>query len=256
MSRPDDTDRWIQRPRPRPAARLRLFCIPHAGGGASVFRGWADALPGFVEVCPVQLPGREQRIAERPFDRALPLAEALTEAVLRRADLPFAVFGHSNGALIGFEVARRLRRLGEPLPAHLFASGRRAPDVPPPAPLTHTLPDAEFIESLRVLGGIPDQLLAAPELLALYLPVLRADVAIHETYAMSDEPPLDLPITGYAGHDDPRAPPTLVAGWSAHTTRPFVLRTFEGGHFYLFTHRDPVLAQLGQDLEEVGAALR
>src|SRR5687768_11036475 len=110
MSQPDDTDRWIQRPRPRPAARLRLFCIAHAGGGASVFRGWANALPGFAEVCPVQLPGREQRISERPFDRAEPLAEALADAVLRRADLPFAVFGHSNGALIGFELARRLDR--------------------------------------------------------------------------------------------------------------------------------------------------
>ena len=255
MSRPDPADAWILRPRPRPAARLRLFCLPHAGGGASAFRGWADALPEGVEVCPVQLPGRENRIAEPAFDRLEPLVEALAEAVLRRADLPFAVFGHSNGALIGFELARRLRRAGEPGPRHLVASGRRAPDVPAPLPLLHALPDDELLAGLRELGGIPEQLLGEPELLRLLLPLLRADAAVHETYVYRDEPPLEVPITGYAGTDDPRAPPASVDEWRRHTAGAFTRRDLPGGHFYLFTDRPRVLATLGRDLDAMLRAL-
>ena len=248
MSTPDSADRWILRPRPRPAARLRLLCIPHAGGGASFFRGWADLFPDSVEVCPVQLPGREQRIREAPFDQLEPLVEALTEAVLRRAELPFAVFGHSNGALVGFELARRLRRMGERGPVHLVASGRRAPHAPPRLPLTHALPDEEFLRELEMLGGIPDQLRGHPELLELVLPVLRADITVHETYEYGDEPPLEIPITGYAGADDQRAPPDTVAEWAFHTTREFSLRNFPGGHFFLASERERVIREVARDL--------
>lgn len=251
MSPPEPTDRWIQRPRPRPGARLRLFCLAHAGGGASTFRGWADALPASVEVCPVQLPGREDRVAERPFERIDPLVEALAGAVLRRDDLPFAVFGHSNGALIGFELARRLRRAGEPQPVHLFASGRRAPDVPSRTRPTHQLPDDEFLAELRALGGIPEQVLAHPELLALVLPLLRADVTLTETYEFREEPPLELPITAYTGLDDPRAAREEVEAWSRHTARAFAVRTFPGGHFFIFSERARVLETLARDLDEV-----
>jgi len=248
MNTSEAADPWILRPRPRPAARLRLLCIPHAGGGASAFRGWAELFPESIEVCPVQLPGREQRLREAPIDRLEPLVEALAGAVLRRREVPFAVFGHSNGALIGFELARRLRRLGEAGPVHLVASGRRAPHVPPPPPLTHGLPDDEFVAELSRLGGIPAQVRDHPELLELILPVLRADVAIHETYEYQDEAPLEIPITGYAGVDDPRAPPDTVAEWAYFTTREFALRTFPGGHFYLASDRDRVIQQLVRDL--------
>jgi medium-chain acyl-[acyl-carrier-protein] hydrolase len=248
MSRPEPADPWILRPRPRPAARLRLLCIPHAGGGASAFRGWADVFPESIEVCPVQLPGREQRIREAPFDRLEPLVEALAGAVLRRAETPFAVFGHSNGALIGYELARRLRRRGERGPVHLVASGRRAPHVPPPPPLTHALPDEEFLDELARLGGIPAEVREHPELREMLLPVLRADVTVHETYEYQDEAPLEIPITGYAGVDDPRAPPDVVAEWAFHTAWEFNLRTWPGGHFYLAPERDRVIRQLVQDL--------
>ncbi|HEX8696269.1 MAG TPA: thioesterase domain-containing protein [Longimicrobium sp.] len=251
MSRPGPPDPWIQHPRPRPGARLRLFCLAHAGAGASTFRGWADALPAAVEVCPVQLPGRENRMAERSFDRMDPLVEALGPAVLRSADLPFAVFGHSNGALIGFELARRLRREGAPRPVHLFASGRRAPDVPPRTPPTHRLPDDQFLADLRTLGGIPEQVLAHTELLALLLPLLRADVALNETYEFREEPPLELPITAYTGLADARAPREDVEAWARHTARAFTVRGFPGGHFFIFSERDRVLETLARDLEGV-----
>ena len=242
------SDRWITWPRPNPRARLRLFCIAHAGGGASSFRGWADALPPQVEVCPVQLPGRENRVVEPAFDRLEPLVEALANAVDPLLELPFAVFGHSNGALIGFELARTLRARGRPGPVHLFASGRRAPDLPADRPPTHHLPDPEFLEELQQLGGIPTQLLEHQELLSLLLPALRADVTIHETYAYREGAPLDCPITAYGGLVDPRVSREQLQAWGRHTRAGFLLRMFPGGHFYLHDDRAAVLPVLSSDL--------
>jgi len=227
---------------------MRLFCIAHAGGGASAFRGWADALPPEVEVCPVQLPGRENRIAEPAFDRLPPLVEALADAVDSLLTLPFALFGHSNGALIGFELARTLRARGRTGPVHLFASGRRAPDLPSAIAPTHHLPDAEFLDSLQALGGLPAALLEHRELLSLLLPTLRADVSIHETYAFREEAPLECPLTAYGGLTDPRVSPEQLQAWSRHTRGPFVARLFPGGHFFLQEVRADFLRTLSADL--------
>lgn len=248
---PPTSDRWIVRPRPSPRARLRLFCLPHAGGGASAFRGWADALPPEVEVCPVQFPGRENRVAEPAFDRVPPLVEALADAVEPFLPLPFALFGHSNGALIGFEVARTLRARGRPGPVHFFASGRRAPDLPSGRPPTHHLPDAEFLAELQELGGIPPQVLEHPELMAVLLPTLRADVAIHETYGFREELPLACPVTAYGGLADPKVSREQLQAWERHSAGPFVMRLFPGGHFYLQEQRAAVLRTLAADLHAV-----
>jgi medium-chain acyl-[acyl-carrier-protein] hydrolase len=248
-------DRWIMRPRPNARARLRLFCMAHAGGGASAFRTWADALPPEVEVLPVQLPGRENRIMEAPFDRLEPLVEALADAVQPYLTLPFALFGHSNGALIGFELARTLRARGRPGPVHFFASGRRAPDLPPDR-LTHHLPEPEFLADLQELGGLPAELLAHEELLSLLVPTLRADVAIHETYAFAEQAPLECPITAYGGLTDPKVQRHQVEAWARHTRGPFVVRMFPGGHFFLLDDRTLFLRALSTDLHPVLAAVR
>lgn len=248
------SDRWITRPRPTPGARLRLFCLPHAGAGASVFRNWAEALPAEVEVCPVQLPGRENRIAEPAIDRVPPLVEALTDAVSPWLDRPFAVLGHSNGAMIGFELVRELRRRGRPGPLHLFASGRRAPDVAARTPPIHQCPDDVFIAELKALGGMPDALLEHPELIELLVPLLRADVALHETYAFVEEPPLETPITAYRGETDPKVTLEDVEAWARHTRGPFTLRTFPGGHFFLQDDRASFLRTLSADLAPLAAA--
>ncbi len=241
-------DRWITRPRPLPRARLRLFCLPHAGGGASSFRGWADVLPADVEVCPVQLPGRENRIAEKAFDRVEPLTEALADALDGYLDRPFALFGHSNGALMAFELSRLLRARGRPGPAHLFASGRRAPDLPAESAPIHQLPQAEFLGELQRLGGLPQQLLEHRELLELLVPLLRADVAIHETYQFAEQAPLDCPITAYGGLADPKVSREQLQGWGRHGAPPFTMRLFPGGHFYLHDDRAAVLRTLSSDL--------
>jgi medium-chain acyl-[acyl-carrier-protein] hydrolase len=249
------TDRWITRPRPNPRARLRLFCIAHAGGGASAFRAWADALPPEVEVCLVQLPGRENRIMEAPFDRLAPLVEALADAVQPFLTLPYALFGHSNGALIGFELARTLRARGRPGPVHFFASGRRAPDVPADRGPIHQLPEPEFLADLQELGGLPAELLAHQELLSLLVPTLRADVAIHETYEFTEQAPLECPLTAYGGLADPKVQRHQAEAWARHTSGPFVLRMFPGGHFFLQDDRTLFLRTFSLDLHHALAVV-
>ncbi|HSU14809.1 thioesterase II family protein [Longimicrobium sp.] len=255
MSTQPAKDPWIQRPRPRPEARLRLLLLPHAGGGASMFRGWTDALPPDVEVCPVQLPGRENRMMEKAFDRMDPLVETLAGVLERWRDLPYAVFGHSNGAAVGFELARRARRTGTPGPVHLFASGRRAPDIPSRLPDVAALPDAEMIEELSRLGGIPREVTQHPELMQLLLPLLRADMALIETYEFREEPPLPIPITVYTGLSDPRVTMDEAEAWARHTAAGYRIRTFPGDHFYLAGGSGSVLAALSADLRGVIAGL-
>lgn len=248
---PATKNAWLVLPPPRSVTRLRLFCIAHAGGGASAFRGWAEYLPQHVEVCPVQLPGRENRVMEKPFDRVEPLVDALFAAMQQAMNLPYAIFGHSNGALIGFELARRARAAGTRMPEHLFASGRRAPDLPGRTRDVHTLPESELLDEIKALGGIPDEVLAHPELRALIVPLLRADMALTETYQVGDAPPLPIPITGYAGAADPKVPVEDVQAWSRHTTAEFRLRTFPGGHFFVFDSRQLVLRTLADDLARI-----
>lgn len=146
---------WITCPQPHLQARLRLFCLPYAGGGASIFRTWSESLP-IVEICPIQLPGRERRIAEPPFDRLEPLLQSLTAAILPYLDKPFALFGHSMGGLLAFELVRSLRCHQYPQPLHLFISGCRAPQLPVESPLHH-LSDADFCKNSVAITVHPKQ---------------------------------------------------------------------------------------------------
>ncbi len=196
-------DRWLAYRRPRPGAEVRLFCFPHAGGGASLFHGWADRLPPAVEVCPVQLPGRETRFGEPPINRLGPLVGALAEALLPHLDRPFAFFGHSLGALIGFELARRLRRERGLEPVHLFASACAAPQRWGCVRPIHALPDAAFRKELRRLRGTAPAVLDNEELMEILLPALRADFALCETYAYGEDDPLSCPVTAVGGLRDP-----------------------------------------------------
>src|SRR3954447_1958571 len=129
MTPPMPKNVWLPYTEPSQQARLRLFCFPYAGGAASIFRSWADDLPPEIEVCPIQLPGREGRFREAPFTRLAPLVDALTLALLPHLNVPYALFGHSLGALISFELVRRLQRQNVARPAHLFVSGHNAPQI-------------------------------------------------------------------------------------------------------------------------------
>lgn len=240
---------WISGVRPNPDARLRLFCFPHAGGGATLYRAWREGLPDDVEVCPIQLPGRETRMAEPPLHRMTDLTEALVPAIAPLLERPYAVFGHSLGGLIGFEFARAVRRQGGREPIRLLVSSRRPPQVPSPRGPIHQLPEPEFLQALQAYGGMPDAIRRDRELLALFLPILRADFALFETYEPVPEPLLSCPVSVFGGHDDRTVQEAELARWAEQSQGTCRLRIFPGNHFYLQTDRPALLAAIAADLD-------
>lgn len=212
-----------------------------------MFRAWPQDLPQKVELCAIQLPGRENRMLEEPFDRLPPLIDAVREALESRLDKPFAFFGHSLGALVGFELARRLRREGGPQPEYLFVSGSGAPQLPDLTPNTYDLPDAEFVEELRRLNGTPEEVLDHPELMRLIIPMLRADFAVCQTYLYKDEPPLACPITAFGGLSDQEVSRDQVEAWREQTTS-FSCHMLDGDHFFLHSARPLILQVISREL--------
>ncbi|MBG0813135.1 thioesterase II family protein [Planomonospora sp. ID82291] len=218
---------------------LPLYCLPHAGGAASAFRGWQRRLPG-VAVQPVQPPGRESRHREPPYERMEPLVSDLADAVLADVEASaagrrYALYGHSLGAIVAFELAREIRRRGGPAPVHLFVSGSDAPHLTREGgPPVRGMSRKEVAELLRALGGTPEWLLADPEALAMILPAVQADFTVKETYVYRDEPPLDLPISLLTASADPRVCPAKASGWRALTSAGFAPHPFDGGHFAVF----------------------
>jgi amino acid adenylation domain-containing protein len=241
-------DSWIAFRKPNPRARLRLFCFPYAGSGASIFRIWSDSLPADVELCPVELPGRGTRPMETPFTQLAPLVEALARALLPVLDKPFAFFGHSFGALVGFELARQLRRESGVQPVRLFVSADRAPQFFHRDRPMHALPEREFLIELRRLNGIPGEVLEEAELMQIMIPILRADLAVYETYEYSTELPLDCAITTYGGLQDHRVSQGHLEAWRDQTNASFSLRMFPGDHFFWHTTQPFFLRALSQDL--------
>ncbi|MCB8984302.1 MAG: thioesterase [Ardenticatenaceae bacterium] len=234
MLQPSFTEKqlWISSPKPVSHPRLRLICIPYAGSGPVVFSQWPQALPPDVEVWGVRLPGRETRLREPAFDRLSPLVAALAEGLEPHMDVPFAIFGHSMGALIGFEMVHYWRDHSGPQPVHLLVSGHRAPHRPPLNPPVHQADKQTFLNRLKALGGTPARFFEMDDLVELLLPTLRADFAVWETYQYEEKPPLPIPLTVMGGRTDSEATESDYAAWRQHTTGEFTLHLFNGGHFY------------------------
>jgi len=239
---------WFPEARRHDGTRLRLFCFPHAGGGALFFRSWACLLPEGVRVCPVRLPGREGRHREPPFEDMAELVSALYDEIAPYLNLPFALFGHSMGAVVAFELARLLREKGGAQPSMLIASAARAPQfrlghVPGPEPT-----DEQLSTELRELAGISEEALQADDFRRVTLPVLRADAGLYRRYVYSAAPPLDCDIRAYGGVDDRNVQEFHLEAWRERTTASFASRIFAGGHFYLQSSRTEFLGALAQDL--------
>ena len=224
---------WIQRSGQDAQTCFRLFCFPYAGGGASFSRTWRERLGPDIEVCAIQLPGREERLTETPYVNLSSLIDVLAKVLYPYLDFPFAFFGHSLGSLISFELTRRLRRQKAPCPLQLFVSGGRAPQIPNPDPPIHLLPDAEFIEALRRFNGTPKALLDHPAFMEVFSPILRSDIRLCETYVYDHEAPLDCPITAFGGLVDEEVSREELAGWSEQTRSSFRMLMFPGDHFFL-----------------------
>jgi medium-chain acyl-[acyl-carrier-protein] hydrolase len=254
-SRPARPSPWVVFPKPSPGARLRLFCFPFAGGGASIFAPWARIVPPEVEVVAVQLPGRENRLAEKPYSDLAELAEKLGAELAPFMDRPFAFYGHSNGGLMAFEVARLLRRQGRRMPEHIFIGGRPAPQLELDEEPIHALPEAEFLDALRRYNGTPEEVLQNPEIMELIAPMLRADFSLGETYRYAQEPPLAVPISAYAGRRDDEVSQDKVEAWREQTSAAFTFVVFPGDHFFIVGDREQVLQQMNRELRGVLARL-
>jgi medium-chain acyl-[acyl-carrier-protein] hydrolase len=231
---PELTRAWLACPRPVPSAPIKLLCLHHAGGSPASFRPWVDELPGTVELLAVRLAGRDARLRERPATSVNEIVGPLARAIkplLAEHDL--VIFGHSLGALLAFELTRELRRQRLASPRALIVSGRNAPGTGRELEL-HKLGDRELVADVqRIYGGIPRQVLDEPELLALTLPLLRADLTVNETYQLADEPPLDCRLRAYGGVDDPHVGRAGLEAWATHTSASFTCEQATGDHFYL-----------------------
>jgi medium-chain acyl-[acyl-carrier-protein] hydrolase len=223
---------------PRADARLRLFCLPSAGGGSAMLHAWLKGLPPSIQVCPLQFPGRENRWQERPVTRLPALVGHLADAIEPLVHVPYVLFGHSLGALVAFELARELRRRGRRGCLKTLASARSAPQEPTAAPPICGLPDRDFLAAVHTrYNAIPDAILANREILALYLPVLRADFEMIEQYVHVPEPPFDCPITVFGGTEDSTVTRSQLEQWRRHTSAEFHVRMFPGDHFFPKTSR-------------------
>lgn len=242
---------WIRKQRHNPNPKLRLFCFPYAGGGASLFRLWQENLSTEVDVCPVQLPGRESRIKELPYDNLYLLIEKLFEVMYPALNTPFVFLGYSLGGLISFELSRLLRRKVGILPDHLIIAACPAPHVPDLHSPVHQLPRSEFIESLKEMEGTPTEVFNDPGLLDFFIPLLRADFKIYETYHYSPDLPLACPISVYGGLGDESVPVDSLQSWQEQTTSSFKRRMFPGNHYFIRDNTHTLFQAILDDLSTV-----
>jgi pyochelin biosynthetic protein PchC len=233
-----DTDLWVRRFHRGRADVPRLVCFTYAGGAANYFFRLSAALEPDIEVLAVQYPGRQDRMDEPLVDDIAVLAERIAAALVRWADRPTAFLGHSMGAIVGYEVARRWEAQGLAI-EHLYASGRRAPSRFRPSTL-HERDDDGFLAGLAEFGGSALELLTHPELGPLLLPAVRNDYKAIETYRHVAGAPLSCPVTALVGDADPLVTLDDARAWAEATTGPFALRVFAGGHFYLTDHQRQV----------------
>jgi surfactin synthase thioesterase subunit len=237
---------WFVVPRPRADAAAQLFCLPYAGAGASAFRRWPAAVGPDVEVLAVQPPGRESRIAEPPGFSAA----ALADAILSRADRPYALYGHSLGGRHAFDVLRHLHATGGRLPVKLYVGGSRAPHLHTNGPFDglSTVDDDELLRRVVAGGGLSDEVLAEPELVELLLPIMRADFAELDRYEFVPGPPLPVPVVAFAGRADRAVSLAEVQAWAEHAGAGLTVHEVDGGHFFLHDEASRVTDLVAADL--------
>jgi medium-chain acyl-[acyl-carrier-protein] hydrolase len=240
---------WLVRKPVQQAPRIRLFCFPYAGVGASAYRLWAAGLPAAIETCAIQLPGRESRLREPALKRIDAIVAALVPVLRPHLDLPFAFFGHSMGAIVASELTAALARDGGPMPTHVFLSARRAPHLPDPDSPLSGLDDDRFVAEInRRYGGIPPEVAQDREILELLLPCLRSDIEALESHRANIAPQIACPLAVFGGTEDRRATRAELEAWSTFATGPFRVRMFSGDHFYINPCRAEVLADVAATL--------
>ncbi len=243
-------NRWLVYPQPNSSATAHLFIFPYAGGAPSSFNKWTVEFPNTIEVSIVHYPGRGSRFNEPPIKELSVLVEEIANAIQPELDKPFFFFGHSLGAVIAFELARRLGTQ----PKILFVSACGAPHIPNPNRPIHSLSDSEFIKSLQELNGLPAEVAGNAELMELLLPVLRADFEAVENYQYtSSEQRLNCPIVAFGGSEDAHVDRTRLESWDHLTTGSFKSQYFSGDHFFINTARQSVITSMIAEMESYHA---
>ncbi len=232
---------------PRPEAEVRLFCFPYGGSGPGIFRHWPERLSDSIEAIGILYPGRESRSMESLVPDIEQLAEAMLPGMLPYLEKPFALFGHSLGALLSFELARRLADSHNIHPEHLFVAGATAPHYPVEKPIHH-LSDEQFLTALIGMRGMPDAILANHRLLEYALPIIRNDFAACANYQPQSGTKLACGLTAFAGKDDPRARLARVEAWQQYTAAGFTQQVFSGGHFFIHDREQDILASINAEL--------
>jgi medium-chain acyl-[acyl-carrier-protein] hydrolase len=245
-----NSDNWFVCPQANPGAEMRLFLFPYAGGGPAAFWKWSSGFPDQIETWIAHYPGRGSRYNEEPAKKMSGLVQGIFQAIPSLLDKPFAFFGHSLGALVAYELAHALHQNNLQHPIVLFASACSAPHLPDPHPPIHSLPDLEFVKTLRELKGIPDEIANQSELLELLLPTLRADFEIVENYQYNpSEQPLTCPIVAFGGIDDPHVHREHVEAWTSQTSSSFKSIYYPGDHFYLNVANDEVVQSITREMK-------
>ncbi|MFJ4283621.1 thioesterase II family protein [Streptomyces massasporeus] len=240
---PGTTSTWLRRYVPPAPPRLRLLCLPHAGGSASFFHGWGHAFGDDIEVLAVRYPGRQERIAEKPLTAIEDIADALADELPPYLDAPLAVFGHSMGASVGYELALRLEARHHIALDLLMVSCRKAPHLLTPRTAAPG-GDAALLDEVRRLGGTDTALLDDEDLRELVLPAIRADFAAVARYAARPGVPLGCPVAAYVGASDPDISADEVAAWAGIAPKGFDLTVLPGGHFYLVDQHDALVKDI------------
>jgi medium-chain acyl-[acyl-carrier-protein] hydrolase len=246
-----ELDRWLPTYNNNPNADIRLFCLPYAGSSSLIYNSWSDQLPDFIEVCPIELPGRGRRLAEPPISKIGILVDKIADVLGKWNDKPFAFFGHSMGGLLSYELSKKLIRDFNQNPIHLFVSAHRAPHLTKAEDdVMYNLPEPEFLAKLRDLNGMPKEVLEHQELMEMLLPILRADFTLCETYFLDKIQPLDCPISVFGGLTDDGVTKETLEPWKNHTTTFFKLHMLEGDHFFIFHSFKIILKKVAEELSK------
>ena len=243
---------WFVKEKTLTDPRLRLFCFSYAGGSSRVFAGWQERFGDDLEVVAVETPGRGRRFGQALISDLKVLTNELSGAILPLLDRPFAFFGHSNGALLAYELTRSIKRNCLLLPRALFISGKRAPQMPRDERPLHGLPDDEFIEALKRYNGTPAEVLTNQELLQVFLPILRADFCLGETYRHELDEKLKVDVVLYGGKGDAIVPESDLLAWREVFDGEIEYQSFDGDHFFIHHSRDDVIASMKEKLAFCG----
>ncbi|MCG5216570.1 alpha/beta fold hydrolase [Streptosporangium soli] len=248
-SEPGPHGGWLSCPRASPEATSRLVVIPHAGGAPAVLRPFAELLRPEIETWFAHLPGRESRFAEPAWTSLPDIVAEVCAAITAAIAPPYALFGHSMGGLIAFEVTRELTAWGFPPPVQVIVSACPAPSAAGWPDLREALTDDARLRSWLIeLGGVPPGLLASEEMLGLLLPTIRADLQACESYAYRPGPPLPVPLAVYGGRGDRHVPEPALRRWAEHVVGEPAMELFDGGHFYLFDNERAIASRLRSTL--------